>query len=157
MAVGVHKTVTDTHTYIHTNIHTYIQCIHTYIRKHILYSGKLLGEKTRKLATNTWQIWFLWRKRSHIAFAAPKDAIPPNFTDKYYANKQAQNCESHASFLPWKFFTMWYNIQAQPQTKAPPAPTMSMKLCASCYTLWHYSIRSYVHIEPDQTWLNMTN
>ena len=45
MAVGVHKTVTDTHTYIHTNIHTYIHtCIHTYVNIYCI-AGNFWGRK----------------------------------------------------------------------------------------------------------------
>ena len=64
---------------------------------HILYSGKLLREKT-------FADWWKYDFRGEnfcglLAFAAPKDAMPPNFTEKTFAN-------SHKTVKSAKVFSL---------------------------------------------------
>ena len=64
---------------------------------HIPYSGKLSREKT---FTDWWKYDFRGENFSGLlAFAAPKDAMPPNFTEKTFAN-------SHKTVKSAKVFSL---------------------------------------------------
>ena len=86
------------------------------------YSGKLLQEKT---ITNWWKIWFSdfhgENFRGLLAFDAPKDTTPLNFTEKTFAN--SHKTVNFAKFFSLKVFPvyssssfhMFYRIGAHQQ------------------------------------------
>ena len=78
------------------------------------YSHLSFSKMTYRIAGNFW-----WRKLGEkydfhgenlhrlLPFAVPTDPMPPNFTEKTFAN--SHKTAKFASFLPWKFPAIWYS------------------------------------------------
>ena len=77
----------------------------------ISYSGKLSREKT---FANWWKIRFRWENfRRLLAFAVPKDTMPPNFAEKTFTD--SHKTRNLRKFSPSKVFrytvsTCWFQL-----------------------------------------------